>query len=252
MAARPTVLHQDDVVVVIDKPAGLLAIPDRYDTSLPSALGWLRAIVGEVFVVHRIDKDTSGLMLFARTAGAHAALNAQFESREVTKEYDAVVDGSVERDAGTIDVPLAPDTRRIGRMRVDETNGKPSVTEFRVVQRFEGFTHVRAMPRTGRQHQIRVHFASIGHPLTVDPLYGTRGEFLLSSVKRSYRSAGEERPLIARLTLHAALLAFDHPQSDERLTFECAMPKDMRALITQLSKLSRFSRVADRHADPAL
>jgi 23S rRNA pseudouridine1911/1915/1917 synthase len=236
MLLQPTILHHDEAIIVIEKPAGLLAIPDRYDQSRSSALTWLRARVGEVLVVHRIDRDTSGVMLFARTAEAHATLNSQFEGRSVEKEYDAVVDGTVAGEEGTIDAPIGPDARHEGQMRVDLTRGKPSVTDYNVLQRFRGFTRVRAMPHTGRQHQIRVHFASLGHPLTVDPLYGTRESFMLSSVKKNYRTSGDERPLIARLTLHAARLSFDHPITRVRATFDCAMPKDMRALITQLSK----------------
>jgi tRNA pseudouridine32 synthase / 23S rRNA pseudouridine746 synthase len=166
-----SILFEDDNLIAVNKPEGLAAVPLRR----PDGQSLLEVLAVErnekLYIVHRIDRDTSGLILFARNEQAHRWLNRQFETRNVSKTYLAVLHGVIDEDAGSIDQPL----RRFGsgRVAVDCERGKPSLTEFRVLARCPSFTLVEAHPYTGRQHQIRVHFYSTGHPVAGDPLYGS-------------------------------------------------------------------------------
>jgi len=218
----PTVLFEDEHVMVLDKPADLLVEPDRWDAERPNLIGGLHAIshfrteAGEgAFrprLAHRLDKDTSGCIVVAKTVDAERALGAAFESGAVRKRYLALVEGEhplADGESETIDLPIGPDRRRSGHMSV-QTDGKPSQTVVRVEQRFRGYTLLACEPLTGRTHQIRVHLSAQGFPLAVDPLYGRRRALLLSEIKANYRpKRGQpERPLIGRLTLHAAHIEF--------------------------------------------
>jgi len=204
-------LFENDDVVVVDKPEALAAIPTRdgRGRSLFETLCGQRD--ERLYVVHRLDKDTSGVIAFARNAAAHRWLNQQFESRAVQKTYLALVHGVVAPDTGTIDKPL----RQFGsgRMGVDPKRGKPSVTEFRVIERFASHSLLEAYPRTGRRHQIRVHLYDLGHPIVGDPLYGDK--------------ALQSR--FPRLMLHALKLTL--PSSSGRpLTVEAPVPASFQAL----------------------
>lgn len=234
---RLEVLHADESLVVVNKPAGLLSIPDRYDLTLPSVKTLIREQFGSAYVVHRLDRETSGVMLMPLTPEAHKLLNDQFEHHTVIKTYEAIVSGIVDRDEMTIDIPITPDTRRKGLMK-PSAKGKEARTILRVLERFRLATHVECDLITGRQHQIRVHCSAIGHPLLVDSDYGTSSEFLLSSIKRRYnvRKGETERPLIDRLTLHARRISFDHPTTGERMTIEAPPPKDFAATLQVLRK----------------
>lgn len=233
-------LHVDSDLLVVDKPAGVLSVPgwDRED-NLPGMLrGRLGLPADEPFrVVHRIDREASGVLVYARNVEAQRALVRQFEKREVEKVYWALVQGYVEAD-GQVDLPLELDrsgtTARVARRR-----GKPSLTLYRVVERLPGNTLLECRPVTGRTHQIRVHMAAVGHPLTVDPLYGGGLAVMLSSYKSDYRKSRrhEERPLIERLTLHALRITLQHPRGTGPLTVEAPLPKDFRATLTQLRRL---------------
>jgi RluA family pseudouridine synthase len=223
--------------VVVNKPSGLLAIPDRYDESLPSVKSLVRERFGHAYTVHRLDRDTSGVMIMALTPEAHKALSMQFEGHAVTKTYLAVVSGVVDRDEIAIDIPIAADTRRKGLMK-PSAKGKEAHTILRVLERFRLATLVECDLITGRQHQIRVHCSAIGHPLLVDPDYGRTEAFLLSTIKRRYNLAKgkEERPIIDRLTLHARRIGFTHPATGEHLTVEAEPPKDFQATLQVLRK----------------
>lgn len=231
------IVHEDDTLIAIAKSSGLLVIPDRYNHAAPCISDFLKEEFGEIFVVHRLDRETSGIVLFAKTAEAHQSLNEAFEHRTVTKRYLAIVKGEPADDSGTIDHPIGEHRHLAGRMIVDDRGGKESVTEYSVIERFIGHALVEARPRTGRTHQIRVHLREVGLPIVGDPLYSDGEPFLLSSIKRGYRVKGEEElPMLARTALHAAGLEIDHPVTKERLILASEMPKDMQAVLKSLRK----------------
>lgn len=242
-------LYSDDDIVVVNKPTGLLSIPDRFDTELPNVRNILRDRYGSIFVVHRLDRETSGVMIMAKTAEAHKHLSEQFEHHTVKKFYHAIVSGIIDPDTLPIDIAIGPDPRRKGLMK-PTARGKEAHTVLRVVERFRVATLVECELITGRQHQIRVHCAAIGHPLFVDADYGRAKEFMLSSIKRKFNLAKntEERPIIARVTLHAHALHATHPTTGERMVWEASHPKDFAAALQVLRKYaapyaSRFDDV---------
>lgn len=227
----------------MNKPANVLSIPDRYDPDIPNLTGLLgKRFGGEIFAVHRLDKPTSGVMIYARNADAHRELNRQFQEREVDKVYHAIVDGQPPLDEEIeVDEPISKNPGQTGRMMISN-KGKYAMSVFKTVEHFgRQFSLVAAQIFTGRTHQIRVHLAYLGFPLMVDPFYGKREEFKLSEIKRRFnlQKEEEERALLSRISLHASRLAFNHPETGERLEFEANMPKDMRAVINQLRKLGK-------------
>jgi len=237
MKEKTEILFEDDAVLAVFKPPRWVVIPDHWDLGRPSLISILQKTRPEkLYVVHRLDAGTSGAVLFAKTEQAHRLLCEQFERRLVMKTYSAVVEGEVEQD-GLVDLPLAEDPRKKGRMVVSD-QGKPCATEFQVAERFRGFTLLGVSPKTGRTHQIRVHLSAIGHALVVDPDYGGREAFYLSEIKRGYKHKTDEpdRPLISRLTLHAAEIRFTHPDSGSEMEVKAGLPKDMRALLHALRK----------------
>ncbi|MBL8901303.1 MAG: RluA family pseudouridine synthase [Planctomycetes bacterium] len=243
------VLYEDEALWVIDKPAGIAVEPERWDREGAHLAGAVldhleRGIgVGERLpfrprVVHRIDKGTSGVLCFAKNLEAERAVRAQFEEGSVTKRYLALVEGEVPPEGGTVDLPIGPDAKKDGKMRVDRTGtGKRAHTRYELARAYRGFSLVGAYPKTGRTHQIRVHLAARGFPLLVDPLYGRREELFLSEFKPGYVASKrhKERPLIARLTLHAAGLALRSPAAGE-IAIESDPPKDFAATMTQLER----------------
>jgi 23S rRNA pseudouridine955/2504/2580 synthase/23S rRNA pseudouridine1911/1915/1917 synthase len=235
---RIPVLHEDDSLVVFNKPSGLPVIPERWHPDWPC----LRSIATErlnipIFVVHRLDAGTSGLILFAKNGAAHRELCRQFAQHQVEKTYLALVKGEVSEDNLTIARALAPNPHRPGVMMIAR-NGKPSTTTIRVLERFRGITLIAAQPQTGRQHQIRVHLQAIGHPLLVDPIYGQTGAFFLSIIKNDFHlKKGEtEQPLIQRLTLHASSLRFQHLERQEFMTLTAPAAKDFNTVVRNLRK----------------
>lgn len=238
MKSRVDILYQDDHQMVVDKPAGLLAVPDRYDPAKPNLMAWLRERYGDIIKVHRLDKDTSGVICFARHTDAHRHLSLQFEQHEIEKTYLALVEGAMAREAGTVDQPIAPNPLRPGRM-IATSKGKSALTRFRTLETFQRFSWVEVEIETGRTHQIRVHFQYLGHPLAVDEFYGTRNALFLSEIKgKGYRLGKdqEERPLISRLSLHAHRLAFVPFGKSEKATFEAPLPKDLAVSLKQLQR----------------
>lgn len=238
------IVYSDDSILIVDKPAGFLSIPDRWDPDAPVLVSALAKEWGRLLVVHRIDKDTSGVLVFARTVESHRALSAAFESRAVSKVYHALVRGVPDWDETICDLPLLIDADRQHRTVVERRRGKSAFTSFRVLSRFAasglfpGAALVEARPETGRTHQIRVHLAAMGHPCLCDPLYGDGKPLLLSKVKRKWKGDPfDERPLVSRAALHALSVEFLHPVSGETLKFAAPLPKDMRAAIQQLEKL---------------
>lgn len=240
---RPAVqfrtIYEDEDIIVLSKLPGVLTIPDRYRKDLPNLRDELKTKYGNIFVVHRLDRDTSGIMVFAKNADAHRNLNMQFDNVSVKKVYHCIVSGVVLKDEIEIDIPLMNDPEIPGKTK-PSIRGKSSLTLLRVINRFRNSTLVKCLLVTGRHHQIRAHCAAIGHPLLVDPLYGNLNEFNLSQIKRRYKlKKGEvEKPIIARVTMHSMVLGFTHPATGEELEFTDEYPKDFAALLQVLNKYS--------------
>lgn len=231
-------IFEDEHLLVINKPAGLLSIPDRFFPDKPNLFSALNQVYGKVWVVHRLDKETSGVICFAKTQEAHRDLSQQFESRKVEKYYHALVEGRLISDKGQIDKPIAASKSKGGKMIIS-AHGKPALTSYQVLEHFKAYTLVKVKIETGRTHQIRVHFPAIGHPLAVDATYGNKEAFYLSQVKfKSYRLGKNqsERPLMHRTSLHAHQLIITHPQSKKNCAFEATLPKDFKAVLNQLRK----------------
>lgn len=237
----PTLIHIDEHLLAVDKPTDVLSVPGRGKTAPLVELLRKERLIGadeEVRVVHRLDRGASGVIVFARTVEAQRRLTKLWSSREVEKVYFALVQGIVNGD-GEIDVPLRIDRDRL-LVEPNPRKGKPALTRYRVVEHVAGHTLLECRPVTGRLHQIRAHLKSIGHPLAVDPRYGGAERLMLSDYKSGYQPSGrhEERPLIDRLTLHAERVSFMHPFTSQPVTFEAPLPKDFRATLNQLRRLT--------------
>jgi 23S rRNA pseudouridine1911/1915/1917 synthase len=235
-AAPIRILYEDRDLAVIFKPSGVATHPNencppgstvsdaavaRYGPDLPATQGEDRP-----GIVHRLDRETSGVMVIARTYGAMASLRAQFKARSISKEYRTIARGEPRFDSDRIEAPIGRDTVTGGRMTVAREGGRPSETFYEVLERFPGFAYLRCLPKTGRTHQIRVHLAHLGLPIVGDRVYRTRA------------AAGApippDAPPHARQFLHAFALSFDHPSSGERVHFEVEIPEDMRAFLAWL------------------
>jgi tRNA pseudouridine32 synthase/23S rRNA pseudouridine746 synthase len=201
------VLHADDHIVIADKPSGLLSVPGRGEDRADCLINRLRVAFPDILLVHRLDLDTSGVMIFARTKAAQGNLGQQFEKRMTKKAYIARVWGVLEADKGRVDLPLIVDWPNRPRQHVNHETGKPSVTDWRVVRRDEAETRVRLFPLTGRSHQLRVHMQALGHPILGDPLYAT----------------GEAADF-PRLMLHAESLRIRHPDTGVMMNFSVPCP----------------------------
>lgn len=238
---KPEILFRDDQILVVDKPAGLLTIPDRFEPEKNNLQQWLEKDLGKVWVLHRLDRDTSGLVIFALTPEAHRQLSLQFENRQIEKYYYALATGRIPDDQGEIDRPIAQHPVVAGKMTV-HYKGKPSLTLYKVLARFQGYTYLEIDLKTGRTHQIRVHLQSLGFPLAVDPIYNNGKPLFLSSIKRKGFSLGkdqDERPLLTRTPLHAHRLVFRHPVTGMQMEFNSPLPKDFSAVLKQLEKWGR-------------
>lgn len=238
MHQKPEIIYQDEWLVVAVKPVGVLTIPDRFDATKPNLQDALAALFPRVWTVHRLDRETSGAIVFALHEDAHRSLSMQFEHRTVEKTYLALTEGVPFPESGRIEQALAPHPGKPGQMMVVK-KGKYALTDYRVQEAFRGYALVEAQIHTGRTHQVRVHLAHIGHPLVADPLYGQGEALFLSQIKSKNFRMGklqEETPLLQRTALHAWRLAFDHPDTGERITVDCPLPKDMKAAVNQLRK----------------
>ena len=208
------ILFQDNHIIVLNKPAGLSVLPEGWEPDAPYLRQMLEDEYEKIFVVHRLDKVTSGVMVFARTADAHRGLNRQFETHQAEKVYHAIVEGIPPWDERTARHMLQTNVGRKHRTIVVNKRGKPSETVFKVLQRKRDSALIEAHPKTGRTHQIRVHLSALGFPIVADVLYGA-----------------EETDLIPRPALHALSLAFSHPISGERLSFSTPYPDDFQKLL---------------------
>ncbi len=199
-------VHEDTQLLVLDKPAGLLSVPGKLEGRQDSLLTRLQAARWDTLLVHRLDCDTSGVILFARTKQAQGFLGQEFEHRRAQKTYIARVHGQIEGDSGTIDLPLGSDWNYRPRQKVTP-DGRPALTDWQVIARFEHETRVRLTPHTGRSHQLRVHMLALGHPIVGDQIYAPE-------TSRQY----------PRLMLHAQSLSLHHPATGNRISFAAATP----------------------------
>ncbi|MGH9341929.1 MAG: RluA family pseudouridine synthase [Acidobacteriota bacterium] len=219
------IVYEDDWLVVVDKPAGMVVHPgagNRAGTLANALLHHFQEVSRRETIrpgiVHRLDKDTSGLIVVAKNEQVHEFLAGQFKRREVDKQYLALVSGRLPRKSGTIDVPLGRDPRARTRISTRSRRGRPALTEYQVIRHFSRFTYVRVILHTGRTHQIRVHFQHLGHPVVGDKTYG-----------RAKASA-----LLGRQFVHATFLAFTHPTTGKRAQFQSPLPGDLADFLARL------------------
>ncbi len=233
---KPDIVFENEDFVAINKPSGLLTIPDR-EQSERSLKEYLVEKYGSIFTVHRLDKDTSGMVLFAKNETAHKFFSRLFEERKIDKYYLGIVDGQPQNESGSIDAPISEHPLHKGMMNVHK-NGKASLTSYEVLDSHKKYSLVSFRLHTGRTHQIRVHSKHLGHPLACDPLYGNAKPIFLSGFKKNYKPCKHddgERPMISRLALHSYKLVFaDAEGRQHELIAE--MPKEFRAIMQQLNK----------------
>jgi len=211
------ILHEDVEFLIVNKPAGMPVLPDGWEKDAIYLVKLLKEQYGRLWIVHRLDKITSGVMVFARTAEVHRALNIQFEKHEVRKVYHAIVTGEPEWEVHTAQHPLRVDVGHSHRTMVDYSKGKSSETVFRLLERITGYSLLEAIPATGRTHQIRVHVYAIGFPMLGDWLY-----------------SAPPTDLIARPALHANSLTFTHPSTGESVTFTVPYPDDFQSVLEKI------------------
>lgn len=230
------IIFENDILVAVNKPAGLLSIPDREGKEISLKLMLLDKY-GEIFTVHRLDKQTSGVIVFAKNESTHKELSQLFEARTTEKIYYGLVHGSVSPEKGKVEEPIMQHPSGNGKMMLN-VKGKPAFTEYEVLEDFKRFSWMKFKILTGRTHQIRIHAQFLGNSIAGDELYGDGKPVFLSSLKKKYnlsKSELEERPILSRLALHSASLKFALNETD--YSFEAPLPKDLKALLQQLRKL---------------
>ncbi len=236
MKIEEHIISENENFVAINKPSGLLTIPDREGKEI-SLRQLLKQKYGDAFTVHRLDRDTSGIVVFAKNEETHKHLSQQFEHRETDKIYYGLVLGTPAQSSGVINEPISEHPSKKGFMSVYK-KGKESITEYEVEQNFRLYSWMRFRILTGRTHQIRVHMKHLGHPVVCDPLYGDGKPVFISALKSKFnlsQKEEEERPLLNRLALHSALLRFK-TEDEKDLTLEAPLPKDLKAILNQLNK----------------
>lgn len=234
-----SVIYSDNDFIVLNKRSGILIAADRYNPDAPRLDLMAEKEFGKLYAVHRIDKDTSGLILYAKNLEAQKGISMQFEQRKVQKTYHALVYGHPLWEDLHVDLALEPDGDARHRTVVNKKFGKPSVTDFHLIGVCGPYSWIEAKPKTGRTHQIRVHLAANNLSIVCDPLYsGNQKPVRLSEVKRKWNGdEDEERPLLSRLALHAYKIQFEHPATHEQVTFTAPYARDMEAVRKQFAKL---------------
>ena len=247
MKSRAEIIFQNDSILAVNKPPGLLSVPDRYDESKLSVARWLLAEHPTARPLHRLDFETSGVLLFCILPEAFSWYSDQFEQRTISKKYTAIVEGRCQQEEGLIDQPLF--TQSNGKVIISK-RGRPSQTQWKVLESFQRHSLLEINPLTGRTHQIRVHLSSIGHPIVGDDVYGSSGPIFLSDLKgrKRYHLAKDEEsehPIMARIALHASAIQFLDFRTKEFIFIESPMPKDMNVT---LIKLRQYSAVQNKNS----
>ena len=253
-----TIIYEDDNIIAVNKAAGVLVGGDRWVTGPEESRERLdRLIAGivpgsKIFVVHRIDRETSGLVVFAKNWESHRELSLAFQRRDAVKRYIAVVHGRPPWRETACDLPLVPNGNKQHQTIIDKYRGKQSLTRFKLVCGAGNYSVLEAWPETGRTHQIRVHAAALGFPVVCDTLYGRSKPVLLSGIKKNWRGDRlDEKPLLARLGLHAESLSlpadsFSGKMSaalssgNNLISFHAPPPRDIAALVKQIKKIASF------------
>ncbi|MEP6845960.1 MAG: RluA family pseudouridine synthase [Panacibacter sp.] len=233
---KPEIIFENEYFVAINKPTGLLSVPDRRQSEV-SLKDILIQQYGNIYTVHRLDKGTSGVIVFAKNEVTHKQLSQLFEGRNVEKYYLGLVHGQIINEHGSIEAPIMEHPGKNGKMVIHQ-KGKHSLTDYEVLERFKLFSWIKLRIHTGRTHQIRVHMQHIGNSIVCDEFYGSGDPVLLSSLKRKFhlsKKEESERPLLSRLALHSSLLKFD--LNGNHYAFEAELPKDLRAILQQLRKI---------------
>jgi len=240
-------VYADDSLIVLNKRSGILIAADRYNPDAARLDLLAEKEFGRLYAVHRIDKDTSGLIIYARTPEAQRNISMQFENRQVSKTYHALVYGHPMWEDLHVDLKLQPDGDARHRTIVSKKFGKPSETDFHLIGTCGPYSWIECHPKTGRTHQIRVHLAANGLSIVCDPLYsGNQKPVRLSEIKKKWNGDEyEERPLLSRLALHAYKIELLHPVSGEKISFTADYPKDMEATRKQLAKIFGVNPLAD-------
>jgi RluA family pseudouridine synthase len=218
------IIFSDSNLLAVNKPSGLLTIPDGYHPNLPCAVRLLQENQGQLWVVHRLDKETSGVLLFARNARTHKILNEQFQNRQVQKIYRAIIAGSPVWDQKEIDLPLKVNGDRHHRTRISLADSKPAQTGITVITRFSGYSFIEARPHTGYTHQIRAHLSALGFPIVSDLLYD--------------KQASVHSHILSRLGLHAFQITFLLPDTTSTVSLMAPYPDDFQDALAKLGRLN--------------
>jgi RluA family pseudouridine synthase len=235
-----TIIYEDENIIAVNKASGVSIGGDRWDKSeirLDKLVAETSNPTSKIFTVHRIDRDTSGLVVFARNDAAHRSLSLAFEGRNVKKRYIAIIHGRPPWQETTCDLPLIPNGNKLHQTIIDKYRGKKSLTRFVLLGSAGNHSVLEVLPETGRTHQIRVHAAALGYPIVCDSMYGSGkvAPVFLSEIKRNWRGDQfDEKPILTRLGLHAIELVI--PMKPQEL--HAPLPKDMAALIRQMEKIS--------------
>ena len=231
------IIFENHQFIAVNKPAGMLTIPDRFNESLPSLHKLLEKRYQKLFIVHRLDRETSGILLFAKDEVTHKYLSRLFENRNIEKIYQGIICGSIQQQKGVIDEPIAEHLTNKSEMVINK-NGKASITEYEVLKDFGLYSLVKFQILSGRTHQIRVHMKHLGHPMVCDDIYGNAQPILLSSFKKKYKLSkhdDEERPILNRLALHSYQIKFADGSGAVH-DLKADLPKDMSVMLKQLNK----------------